>query len=216
MGRIFQNAPAGEFILRIEACEMSTGNGKQHCLRSTDSFFLVGSDSTVFRIDRLNGDIRTAVNISAPLDHTYRFTVVASSGGISNDQLVSIAVSAYNRYPPVYLRPPASVYVYRQSTVGTHVATIHVSDDDQEDYNQKSTFRMTSVVATPFRIEMNSGELTVVSSLSVASTTVFNVTIIAGNYESSPKREATVYISIHLINISGLWRFVIIVQYELL
>ncbi|CAH1784868.1 unnamed protein product [Owenia fusiformis] len=200
IARIKENAPAGSRVIAFHARYEVYMDGLPQI-----SYVIIGEDSLSFttngsRVVTLENPLRKQ------LGESYSIVLIAlyeTESSTSHARLdIKVIVSKENLQTPYFPSESFDADVSRHANVGTNVTTIHADDDDEEEYNARVKYHLTSADEgiDLFNIDETTGVVTTRQELLTARNS-YTLTVTASDF-GSPIRSKTADLTIHVKNIS--------------
>uniref|UniRef100_A0A8C4XAK1 Protocadherin 2 alpha a 1 n=1 Tax=Erpetoichthys calabaricus TaxID=27687 RepID=A0A8C4XAK1_ERPCA len=157
-----RNVKTGYLVTRIRAYDADVG------YNALLSFSLEeATDSSLFRVGRYTGEIRTLRAIAEELKSKYDFVLSAVDGGNpprSGNMNITVMVADFNDNAPVFVEQMYSVILEENAPLGTVVVKVNASDLD-EGSNGYIVYSfgdsVQNKISELFRLDIYTGEITV-------------------------------------------------------
>ena len=195
---IYQNAPAGEPIITIHACDVdgSTCTGKQV------QYYLSGGGASHFQIELKSGKVKTKTNIKDAVGTKYFLNVAAEVGGSVARTGLDITVTHYNSHAPVFANTGYASLIYRGAAPGSDVIEVRATDNDTERYNKEIRYQIIQGNHSHlFSVGNKNGSVTLRGSLGPALSSIY-LDILAYDM-GSPQRKTMTTVTVLITGIEG-------------
>ncbi|XP_041360351.1 cadherin-related tumor suppressor-like [Gigantopelta aegis] len=187
-----ENKPPGHNVFTVDVYDPDQTGSLQLSLSGDGSEdFTIAQDGTVKTQKRLNRRSRSA----------YSFEALATDGSHTSKSTIDLTVLDENDNEPKFTQPMYSFDIPEDTNIGTTVAQISATDDD-DDSNGQVTYELESDWGKDkFQLEASLGTITLISQLDFEEVQLYTLKVIAKD-GGSPQRSSsvTVYMNVNDVN----------------
>ncbi|CAL4059672.1 unnamed protein product [Meganyctiphanes norvegica] len=201
---VAENAKPGTTIVTVVADDKDKNRTITYSLQGQPEVL------SLIHLDRETGEIVVADRVDREAFSWLNFTVQATDSGVpARDNVVEVTVQVIdeNDNNPVFVNPPANVTLREDAPIGTQVALVQAVDEDSGDYG-RITYRLDRRSSEgKFRIDPDTGEITVAALINREESPAFNLIINAwDNYQfgfsSGESRNAFMQIGVTVADVN--------------
>ncbi|XP_035677124.1 protocadherin Fat 4-like [Branchiostoma floridae] len=192
-----EDSPAGTTVITVTCADDDDGTNANIVYSVTSTYFGIGSSSGIITVSNVP-------DFDAGAPSSYSLTVKAVDGGVTQrtgTALVTITLTETNDYAPAFTQTSYSASVNENEAVGTSIATAAATDSDA---GNDGVIVYTMPTYTNFRLDENTGEITLKAELDYETTQSYELVVTATDQSaaSADRQSAsvTVYVTVNDVN----------------
>ncbi|XP_078678305.1 protocadherin Fat 4-like [Branchiostoma floridae x Branchiostoma belcheri] len=178
-------------VVTVTCADDDDGTNANLVYSTTSTYFGIGSSSGIITVTNVP-------DFDAGAPSSYSLTVKAVDGGVTprtGTALVTITLTETNDYTPAFTQTSYSASVNENVAVGTSVAAVTATDSDA---GNDGVIVYTMPTYTNFRLDENSGEITLKAELDYETTQSYELVVTATDQSAAlaDRRSASVTVQI--------------------
>ncbi|XP_066284596.1 protocadherin Fat 4-like [Branchiostoma lanceolatum] len=192
-----EDSAAGTQAITVTCADGDDGTNAAIVYSMTSTYFGIGSSSGIITVS-------TVPDFDAGAPSTYSLTVKAVDGGVTQrtgTALVTITLTETNDYAPAFTQTSYSATVDENLAVGNAVVTVAATDSDVGD---DGVIVYTMPTYTNFRLDENTGEITLKAELDYETTQSYDLVVTATDQSAAladrRSSSVTVYVTVNDVN----------------
>ncbi|XP_069185641.1 cadherin-23 isoform X4 [Procambarus clarkii] len=201
---VAENAKKGTTIVTVVADDVDKNRTISYSLQGPSEIL------SLVKLDHETGEIVVAERVDREQFSWLNFTVQATDSGVpprSNVADVVVQVIDENDNNPVFVNPPTNLTIREDAPPGTQVATVTAVDADSDDYGMVTYLLDRKSSHGKFKIDPDTGDITVASALNREELSTFILLIEAWDnyqfgYSTGESRNAFMQIGVTVADIN--------------